>query len=85
MNKALILMMITLCLVGCGDKSYTDDSENYKLPPELSACKVYYLGQGGLQTGITVVHCPRADTTTSYTQSCGKGCTRHINTTVASY
>lgn len=72
MNKYLIMLIL---LVGCtpSHKQKTD----FSLPQELKDCKVFYISDGW--QGVTVVRCPKFETTsTKYTVPCGKSrCTRN--------
>jgi hypothetical protein len=53
----------------------------YSVPPELSDCKIFTISDGWKE--LYVVKCPNADTTTSWTRSCGKNCTttEHVGVT----
>lgn len=84
MKKAILGIVVLLWLTSCGQSSYTDASNSYKLPSELSNCRIYRLESSDMSRDITIVHCPHAETTTSYTESCGKNCTRQVNNIVAS-
>lgn len=73
--KYLFLIFLT---IACSP--YNKTQKDYSLPPELSDCKVFIISDG--LKDLFVVKCPNADTTTSWTRNCGKGCTRTEHATV---
>ena len=79
--KKIIIAALLLC--GC-DASYSDVRQHYKLPDDLSGCKIYELDGDASSRTLYVVRC--ADqTTTSEQHSCGKGCVRKSSVTAENY
>jgi hypothetical protein len=72
-------LLILLFLVSCGDASYTELTRKYSLPAGLQDCQVYQLNSDGMGKQLTVLRCPKSDTTTAY--RCGKHC-NHNNTII---
>jgi hypothetical protein len=74
---------IALCLLavmlGYGCSPYSKQKTEYPLPPELKDCKIYNISDGNAD--LYVVVCPNATTSTSWSESCGKNCTKttHVN------
>ncbi|MEG2707435.1 MAG: hypothetical protein RR959_08840 [Erysipelotrichaceae bacterium] len=81
MKKLLtsLLCCTVLVLVGC-ENDYTpqDKTNNYQLNEDLKDCSIVEL-KGYSENDLIVVRCPLSSTTTSYTESCGKNCTRKLN------
>lgn len=67
-------------LVGC-DANYYKIDQHYKLPPEMSDCRVYELTDDSSSRTLFVVRCDN-QTTTNNIHSCGKGCTQNTSATV---
>ena len=67
-------MLCLLVTVSCS-RGFSDQSENYTLPSELSDCKIYRLTTE-LGNNLMVVRCPESSTSTTY--SCGKNCKRTV-------
>jgi hypothetical protein len=57
---------------------YNRTKTKYSLPLELEDCRIFLISDGAKD--LYVVKCPNADTTTSWTRSCGKNCetTEHV-------
>ena len=79
--KSIILVALLLC--GC-DASYSDVKQHYKLPDDLSDCKIYELYGGASSRTLYVVRCAE-QTTTSEQHSCGKGCDSKSSVTADNY
>lgn len=73
MLKLLLAIFVMFSLTSC-TPSYDDNTGDYKLPPELSDCKIYELNAN--LKNLYVVRCPDSQVTT--TTSCGKGCNRSV-------
>lgn len=81
MNKSITMLMLTsVLIVGCQPTHYEDADNSYKLPPEMSDCKVFKLISSN-DRNLYVVRCP-TQTTTSETHNCGKNCTQHNDITI---
>lgn len=63
MKFVILLSCIVIGIAGC-ERKYTDNTEQYPLPPEMSDCKIWYLQNNGY--GLTAVRCPNSTTTTTY-------------------
>lgn len=74
----ICLVVGLMVLAGCAPQAPVE--QVYPLPEEMKHCKVYKLDDG--DRPIRVVYCPKADTATSYVQSCGKSCKRVVTTAV---
>lgn len=73
---------MALLVTGCnGDYTPKDYTKKYELPQELSDCTIHEVG-GQSVLDMTVVRCPNSDTTTQWSESCGKNCTRTRTTVV---
>lgn len=82
MNKLLVIAAIlALGLAGCNPHT-SEVSANFVVPRGLQDCQFYKMEPGGLSNSIMVVRCPRSDTATQQTQSCGKGCSRNVRAAV---
>ena len=79
--KKIIMAAALLC--GC-DASYSDVKQDYKLPEDLSDCKIYELYGGTSARTLYVVRCAE-QTTTSEQHSCGKGCVSKSSVTADNY
>ena len=79
--KKIIIAALFLC--GC-DASYRDVKQDYKLPNELSDCKIYELYGGASSRTLYVVRCAE-QTITSEQHSCGKGCVSKRSVTADNY
>ena len=79
--KNIIIASLLLC--GC-DASYSDVKQHYKLPGDLSDCKIYELNGDSSSRTLYVVRCAE-QTTTSEQHGCGKGCVRKNSVTVDNY
>ena len=79
--KKIIIAALFLC--GC-DASYSDVKQDYKLPDELSDCKIYELYGGASAITLYVVRCAE-QTTTIEQHSCGKGCVSESSVTADNY
>ena len=74
----LLILTSLLVLASCSP-SYEDQTGRFtQMPEALKNCKIYYISNG--DDGMSVVHCPNAETTTKY--SCGKNCTK-TNTVIS--
>lgn len=64
MKKIITIILCVFLLTGCDPKS-TDTTSTYKLPPQLSNCKVFQLtnSHGGI---VTALVCPNSTTSTTY-------------------
>jgi hypothetical protein len=67
--KLISVMLLALLISACSP-SYTDQTGEYKLPPELSECKVFKVSEG-FGTPIKVVYC-KGKTSISSRTSTGK-------------
>jgi|688.fasta_scaffold949377_2 hypothetical protein len=65
--KYLIIFLMVSC------SPHHTPQTKYSLPSELKDCKIFLISDGVKE--LYVVKCPNADTTTSWTRSCGKNCT----------
>ena len=79
--KKIIMAAALLC--GC-DASYSNVKQDYKLPEDLSDCKIYVLNGGASSRTLYVVRCAE-QTTTSEQHSCGKGCVSKRSVTADNY
>jgi hypothetical protein len=72
-----MVLCIILAMYGCSP--YSREKTEYPLPPELKDCKIYNISDGN--EDLYVVVCPNATTSTSWSVSCGKNCTKttHVN------
>ena len=77
------IIMAALFLCGC-DASYSDVKQHYKLPDDLSDCKIYELYGVASSRTLYVVRCAE-QTTTSEQHSCGKGCVSKRSVTADNY
>ena len=77
------IIIAALLLYGC-DASYKDVKQHYKLPDDLSDCKIYELNGDSSSRTLYVVRCAE-QTTTSEQHSCGKGCINKNSVTVDNY
>ena len=77
------IIIAALLLYGC-DASYSDVKQHYKLPDDLSDCKIYELNGDSSSRTLYVVRCAE-QTTTGEQHSCGKGCVRKSSVTVDNY
>lgn len=78
MNKymiALVAVAMTACTPGA-EREYGYDAV---MPPELADCKVFYISDG--IRGLYVTRCG-LETTTSWSENCGKSCTRQYDSGV---
>lgn len=82
LKKIVLLFTLALLVTGCNnDYSPKDYTKKYDLPQELADCTIHEIdGQGVLE--MAVVRCPNSDTTTQWSESCGKNCTRTRTTVV---
>lgn len=83
-NKLIISIIAIACLgLSACDSNNTpiDKTQSYVLSDELKDCKITEI-KGQAEYDIIVTRCPLSTTTTSYTESCGKGCTRTFNNNV---
>lgn len=81
MKKLLtsLLCCTVLILIGCeGDYAPQDKTNKYQLSDDLKDCSIVEL-KGYSENDLIVVRCPLSSTTTSYTETCGKNCTRELN------
>ena len=79
--KKIIIAALLLC--GC-DASYKDVKQHYKLPDDLSDCKIYELNGDSSSRTLYVVRCAE-QTTTDDSHNCGKGCTKTNSVTTDNY
>lgn len=83
--KKLVLIftcLITLAVAGCNsDYTPQDKTHAYKLSESLSDCSITEL-KGYGENDIVIVRCPLSNTTTSYSENCGKSCSRKLNNNV---
>ena len=77
------IIISTLLLCGC-DASYKDVKQHYKLPDDLSDCKIYELNGDSSSRTLYVVRCAE-QTTTADRHNCGKGCTKTNSVTTDNY
>lgn len=81
MKKLLtsLLCCTVLALVGC-DNNYTpqDKTNKYQLSDDLKDCSIVEL-KGYSENDLIAVRCPLSSTTTCYTETCGKNCSRELN------
>lgn len=72
---------MALMIGGCNsDYSPKDQTKKYDLPEQLSDCTIHDI-DGQNVNEITIIRCPNSDTTT-WSESCGKNCTRTRTTVV---
>lgn len=83
MKKVLLGIALCVFLTGCEPTHYEDADSSYKLPPEMSDCKVFKLISES-DRNLYVIRCP-TQTTTSETHSCGKRCTENNDLTIKNY
>lgn len=82
MKSILILFTIALLVTGCdSDYSPKNQTGKYDLPSELIDCTVHEI-DGQNVNEVTVIRCPHSDTTTTWSESCGKNCTRTKTTVI---
>ena len=82
MKKIVLLFTLALLITGCNnDYTPKDQTKKYDLPQELIDCTVHDI-DGQTVNEITVVRCPNSDTTTQWSESCGKNCTRTRTTVI---
>ena len=67
-------------IVGC-DANYSDVKQHYKLPPEMSDCRLYELNGDSSSQTLFVVRCNN-QTTTNNIHGCGKSCKQSTNVTI---
>jgi hypothetical protein len=77
----ILVLIVVLLLAGCGPAKFEDRTSAWKLPNDLSHCKMYYLKDDD-STRINVVHCPNSTTTTEEAVRRGKSGTEHRTTVV---
>ena len=77
MHKQLIIIGLGLAVAAC-QPSTQEVSTNYRIPKGLEDCHFYRMSAGGISNSVLVVRCPRSDTSTQQTQSCGKGCSKSV-------
>lgn len=83
LKKIILLFTIALLVTGCNSDDYSpkDYTKKYDLPQELADCTIHEIN-GHSVIEMSVVRCPNSDTTSSWTESCGKNCTRTRTTVV---
>jgi hypothetical protein len=77
--KISIIAIIALALTACEPKAKREYGYDAIMPPELADCKVFYISNVG--TGLYLTRCG-LETNTSWSETCGKGCTRHYDSSV---
>lgn len=75
--KYLILL---IALSACTPKSEREYGYDPIMPPELKDCKVFKIYDGSKHLYVT--RCGM-DTTTSWSENCGKNCRRHQHVTLS--
>ena len=84
MKKYLIGLVccMVMGITGCNsDYTPQDKTNKYQLGDNLLDCTITEL-RGSNENDIIVVRCPLSSTTTTYSEKCGKNCTRHLNNTL---
>jgi len=72
-----ILALSILLLIGCGCQPETKETTlEYKLPPELSDCKVFKV-ESEREQNIIIVRCSESYVTTNWTERHGKATHRY--------
>lgn len=73
------IALIALALTACTPKAEREYGYDAILPPELADCKVFTIYNGMRELYVT--RCG-FETTTSWTQNCGKGCNRQYDSSI---
>ena len=81
MRKQLIIIGFGLTLAAC-QPSTSEVSADFRIPKGLEDCSFYEMSPSGLRGTVMVVRCPQSDTSTQQTKSCGKGCSRNVQSSV---
>lgn len=75
------ILFVLLFLVSCGDKNTVERTSDYVLPAGLADCRIYKMSDD-YGNSMKVVRCPKSDTTTSYSETCGKNCNKTVSNSV---
>lgn len=81
MHKQLIIALVGLAVAAC-QPSTKEVSADFRIPKGLEDCSFYEMSPSGLKATVMVVRCPQSDTATQQTKSCGKGCSRNVQSSV---
>lgn len=74
-----LLIVAALILAACTPKAETKHGYQAIMPPELKDCKVFTISDGTKELYVT--RCG-LETTTTWSSSCGKNCTRTDHSSV---
>ena len=81
--KSVLLASCVLVFSGCSDSNYLPEKKTrkYVLDETLKDCSITEI-KSSTEDNLTIVRCPLSNTTTHYTENCGKNCTRNVSNTV---
>ena len=81
--KSVLLASCVLAFIGCADYDYSpeDKTRKYELDETMKDCFITEI-KSSTEDNLTIVRCPLSNTTTHYTENCGKNCTRNVSNTV---